>query len=111
MSQQIFGAVENGLTKEQFGKIVKFVEKNVFDGCGRRKLRAFYLLETGKFLAGNRTKTSHSYQFFRNYESSPITNIDRIIHNISSVTSMNHKYATWLRDKDILRQHLEEVIK
>ena len=111
MSQQVFGAVENGLTKEQFGKIVKFVEKTVFDGCGRRKLRAFYLLETGKILVATRAKASRSYYFYKNYDSSPITNIDRIIHNISAVTSLNHKYANWLRDKDILKQHLAEVIK
>lgn len=111
MSKKTFAAVENGLNRKQYEMLVDFVEKMIFDGCGGRKLRAFYLLETGKFLAGNRAKSSHSYQFFRNYESSPITNIERIIHNISSVTSANIKYATWLRDKDILRQHLAEVIK
>jgi hypothetical protein len=106
MSKKIFGSVENGLNRKQFDSIVDYVEKMIFDGCGGRKMRTMYLIETGKmFKKGNvKTVKMRSYYISTKYRGiSPISNMDRIIHNILNVVSGNNKYPVWMQDENTLR--------
>lgn len=107
MSKKIFGSVENGLTRKQFDSIVDYVEKMIFDGCGGRKMRTMYLIETGTmFKKGRITNVKiRSYTFAnKNKTHAPITNMERIVSNILSVTVKNsNKYAAWMQDENTLR--------
>lgn len=101
-----FGAVENGLTRKQFDAVVSFVEKMIFDGCGGRKLRTMYLIETGKMFKKGRVSELYirTNIFANKYKTvAPITNIDRIIANIQKSIKGSNKYPAWMYDEQILR--------
>lgn len=107
MAKKIFGSVENGLTRKQFDSIVDYVEKMIFDGCGGRKMRTMYLIETGKMFKKGRIHDVkiRSYTFHcKNTTHAPITNMDRIVTNILSATVKNsNRYAAWMQDESTLR--------
>ena len=104
----IFGAVENGITRRQFDRILKFVQAEIFDGCGLRKIRAFHLIENGEFLGhGKIAKVPRSYTFSLKYpRHSPITNIDRIVENIVRAVKPFPNYAFGLRTPESLKNRL-----
>jgi len=106
MAKKIFGSVENGLTRKQFDSIVDYVEKMIFDGCGGRKMRTMYLIETGKMFKKGRVSDLkiRSAVFSRtNKTHAPITNMDRIVTNILSATVKNsNRYAAWMQDESTL---------
>lgn len=108
MSNKKFAAVENGLTRQQYDRIVAYVEKMIFDGCGGRKMRTMYLIETGKMFKKGNVKTAkmRSYYISTKYRGiSPISNMDRIIHNILNVTEddKSNRFPGWMKDETTLR--------
>jgi hypothetical protein len=108
----IYGTVENGLTLNQYSRIVDFVEKNIFDGCGGRKIRAIHLIETGTlFRRGNVSSIrSRSYIFMNRYRLPPITNIDMIVENITKATKGNEVFAEWIQNPITLKFVLRQLI-
>lgn len=107
MKKVVFGAVKNGLSRRQFDKIVEFVEKEIFDGCGGRKIRAFHLIENGQFLGpGKLTKIPRSYVLSLKFNPAPITNIDRIANNIVSAVRPFPNYAYGLRTVESVKSRL-----
>lgn len=106
MAKKIFGAVENGITRKQFDSIVDYVEKMIFDGCGGRKIRSLYLIETGKMFKKGRVNDLNfrtKYFSYKYKNLAPITNIDRIVYNIMNAIKDNNKYPAWMNDEKILR--------
>ena len=110
----IYGAVSNGLTLSQYSRIVDFVEQNIFDGCGGRKIRSIYLMENGKMF--RRGKVSQIQSRCRSYvcltqkKIVPITNLDRIVANIVNVTSDNPIFADWIKNREELKTRILEII-
>lgn len=110
--KNVHGAVENGLTLNQYSRIVDFVEKNIFDGCGGRKIRSIHLIETGNLFRRGKVSSiySRSYNYMNRYHLPPITNLQRIIQNITKVTKGNNIYADWIQNPETLEVVLLRVI-
>lgn len=110
--KNIYGAVENGLTLNQYSRIVDFVERNIFDGCGGRKIRSIHLIETGNLFRRGKVSSirSRSYIYLNRYRLPPITNFQRIIENITKVTRGNDIYANWIQNPETLEVVLRQLI-
>lgn len=108
----IYGAVENGLTLNQYSRIVDFVERNIFDGCGGRKIRSIHLIETGLLFRRGKVSSiySRSYIYLHRYRLPPITNLSRIVENITKVTKGNQIYAEWIQNPETLETVLRRLI-
>lgn len=110
-----FPSDENGLNRKQYESIVEYVEKMIFDGCGGRKIRTMYLIETGKMFRRGRVSDLkvRSYYISNKYKDvAPITNMDRIIYNIQkAISNQTNKYPAWMFDENMLRLALNGCAK
>lgn len=87
------GSVENGLTRAEFSKVIRFVQSRIFDGCPSRVQRSFYLIEHGKIVNAGPMPYCRSYRVFYSYKKiCPITNLDRIVDAIIAGTSKNSDF-------------------
>lgn len=87
------GSVENGLTRAEFSKVLRFVQSRIFDGCPSRIQRSFYLIEHGVILKDGPMPYCRSYSIFHHYKKvCPITNLDRIVDAIIAGTNKNSDF-------------------
>lgn len=99
------------INNAQFHKIVEFTQSRVYDGAGRRKIRAYHTIEHGIFVGPTKAKelgAPRSYQFHLNHpEICPITDLVRISENISKACSAYPEfYSDRLQTPELVLEEL-----